>query len=163
MNRLRNLFVSNNQIVRVEEDVSKKLLALECLVLNGNKIEGLADLDGLGECKTLRYLSLMDNPVTKTQHYRLLTIAKFPWLRALDFRKITLHERHAAEDLASKGTTSRRNKTAASELQPTKAKRARTTALSEKERASIRQQILEADSFEEVARLEKLLESGYSL
>jgi U2 small nuclear ribonucleoprotein A' len=61
---------------------------LETLVLTGNLIQELADLDPLASIKSLRTLSLLHNPVTTRQHYRLYVAFKLPQLRLLDFRKI---------------------------------------------------------------------------
>ena len=58
------------------------------LVLTGNLIQELADLDPLASIKSLRTLSLLHNPVTTRQHYRLYVAFKLPQLRLLDFRKI---------------------------------------------------------------------------
>lgn len=174
MTRLRNLFVSSNQICKVDPEVSKKLLALETLVLNNNKIEEFTDLDGLLECKTLKYLSLMENPINKKPHYRLRIIGMLPWLRALDFRKITMDEKKAAKNLRlgasedveesetmpSKRSSTRSKMDRSAAVEAPKSKRQK---LSEQELEKIKKQIAEATSLEEISRLEKILETGYNL
>lgn len=166
MFRLKNLFVSNNQIVKIEPDFAEKLSSIECLILNNNKLENLSDIEVLENCKSLQYLSLMDNPLTKMHHYRLSIIGKLPWLRALDFRKITRDELNAAQDLLAPvtkneaGTKRGRKKTAPTE--PVARPQTKRQKLSAKEIASIKEQIVQAESLEEITRLEKLLESGYS-
>jgi hypothetical protein len=48
----------------------------------------LNDIDPLASLTSLQHLSLLENPVTKKQHYRLYTIHKLPKLRVLDFKKV---------------------------------------------------------------------------
>ncbi len=160
MKRLKTLLISSNQIVRVEPEVSEKLMALETLVLNNNKIGEFENIEGLVGCRTLRYLSLWDNPITKKPHYRLNVISKLPQLRCLDFRKITQSEREAAEELASGPKTGKAKARKATSIGATKSKRQK---LSEKEIEKIKQQIKDASSLDEINRLEKILESGYLL
>ena len=73
---------------RIAEGLESSLPNLETLVLTGNLIQELADLDPLASIKSLRTLSLLHNPVTTRQHYRLYVAFKLPQVRLLDFRKI---------------------------------------------------------------------------
>jgi hypothetical protein len=57
-------------------------------MLNNNQLAHLGDLKGLGAFKKLKYLSLIDNPVTQVEHYRLFVIYLCPHLRMLDFTRI---------------------------------------------------------------------------
>lgn len=75
---------------RIAEGLELCLPNLETLVLTGNLILELADLDPLANMKSLRTLSLLHNPVTTRQHYRLYVAFKLPHLRLLDFRKIKM-------------------------------------------------------------------------
>lgn len=52
------------------------------------------DLDPLSTLPRLKYLSLMDNPVTKQPQYRLYVIARCKKLKMLDFRKVKQKVRH---------------------------------------------------------------------
>jgi len=79
LNRLRTLLASNNQINRVVS-LGESLPHLETLVLNNNKMTNLSDLDSIADLPNLRTLSLIDNIVTKKQHYRLYIIHKLPKL-----------------------------------------------------------------------------------
>lgn len=72
---------------------------LETLVLTGNHLEELSDLKPLASLEKLTALSLLHNPVTSKQHYRLYLIYKLPQLRLLDFRKISMKEREEAKAL----------------------------------------------------------------
>jgi U2 small nuclear ribonucleoprotein A' len=88
MSSLRTILANNNMIARIGDDVAAKLPKLELLVLTNNKISSLGELDALAKCAHLRELSLLFNPVTKRQHYRLYVIHKIPSLRVLDFSRV---------------------------------------------------------------------------
>jgi U2 small nuclear ribonucleoprotein A' len=75
---------------RIAEGLELCLPNLETLVLTGNLILELADLDPLANIKSLRTLSLLHNPVTTRQHYRLYVTFRLPQIRLLDFRKIKM-------------------------------------------------------------------------
>eukprot|EP01125_Pyxidicula_operculata_P008943 TRINITY_DN2953_c0_g1_i8.p2 TRINITY_DN2953_c0_g1~~TRINITY_DN2953_c0_g1_i8.p2 ORF type:complete len:153 (+),score=27.32 TRINITY_DN2953_c0_g1_i8:1119-1577(+) len=87
LTRLTGVFLNNNKISTFDE-VHEKLPNLETLMLTGNRIENLADLDPLSKYKKLSTLSLLKNPVTQVKHYRQYLIFKIPSLRVLDFQKI---------------------------------------------------------------------------
>jgi Leucine-rich repeat (LRR) protein len=55
------------------------------------------DLEPLGSLPRLKYLSLVDNPVTKQPGYRLFLISRCKKLKVLDFRKVKQKEREDAE------------------------------------------------------------------
>lgn len=75
---------------RIDEDVHQSIPNLQELYLTNCEIQELNDIDHLAGFKKLEYLSLMRNPVTHRQHYRLYVIHKLPNVRVLDFRKIRL-------------------------------------------------------------------------
>jgi len=70
---------------------------LEWLILTNNKLTNLADLEPLQTLGRLKYLSLLDNPVTKQPGYRLFVINRCKKLKELDFRKVKAAEREEAE------------------------------------------------------------------
>ena len=72
---------------------------LETLVLTGNRLTNLADVDNLAPLSKLVRLSLLDNPVSKKENYRLYVIHKLPALKLLDFSKVKQAERDAAAEL----------------------------------------------------------------
>jgi hypothetical protein len=82
------IFVALYIFRRIAEGLESSLPNLETLVLTGNLIQELADLDPLASIKSLRTLSLLHNPVTTRPHYRLYVAFKLPQIRLLDFRKI---------------------------------------------------------------------------
>lgn len=166
---------------RIGEQLEEHIPNLESLILTGNQIEELGDVDVLTNLKNLTTLSLLHNPITAKQHYRLYIIHKFPQLHLLDFRKIRMKEREEAKVLFK----SKKGK----EIQKEISKRAKTfipggnihniakskgkkkcfgyflynhyiVGLSDQEIKKIREAISKASSLEEVERLQKLLQSG---
>lgn len=61
---------------------------LTTLILTSNNLAELGDLAPLKECQKLTFLSLLDNPVTRKDNYRLYVIFSMPRLRFLDFRRV---------------------------------------------------------------------------
>ncbi|KAJ9590188.1 hypothetical protein L9F63_016677 [Diploptera punctata] len=164
LKRLKCLLL-NNTALRVTDGLEQCLPNLDTLILTGNLIQELADLDPLTSVKSLRTLSLLHNPVTTRQHYRLYVAYKFPHLRLLDFRKIKMKEREDANTLFK----SKKGK----ELQKEIAKKSKTfvpgagipdtskpTGPTPEERWRIKKAIENAGSLEEVERLNRLLQSG---
>lgn len=72
---------------------------IESLILTGNHLEELSDIDSLATLEKLTCLSLLHNPITAKAHYRLYIIHKLPQLKLLDFRKIKLKEKEEAKTL----------------------------------------------------------------
>ncbi|KAL3268961.1 hypothetical protein HHI36_008047 [Cryptolaemus montrouzieri] len=165
LKRLKCLFFNNNRIVRIAEHLEEYIPSMESLILTGNHIEELGDLDPLATLENLQCLSLLHNPVTAKQHYRLYLIYKLPNLRLLDFRKVKVKERDEAKQFFK----SKKGK----EIQKEIAKKAKTfipggnisqiarnKGLSEEEIQKIRDAINNASSLEEVERLQKQLQAG---
>lgn len=63
---------------RISENLSESLPNLQSLFLTNNLVQELADLDSLAGLKKLEYVSLLGNPVTTRDHYRLYLINKVP-------------------------------------------------------------------------------------
>jgi U2 small nuclear ribonucleoprotein A' len=123
----------------------QKLPALEMLVLNNNPLSTVETLRVLQGGK-VRYLSLIDCPVTRTPHYRLNVIAMLPQLKALDFCKITAAERQAAAELTTTDT-------AVVEERPSK--------VSKVDKERIKERLREAKSLDEIKQLERILDTGH--
>ncbi|KAK9716883.1 hypothetical protein QE152_g24494 [Popillia japonica] len=166
LKRLKCLLMNNNRIIRVGENLEDHIPNLETLILTGNHLEELSDIDPLITLERLTTLSLLHNPITAKPHYRLYVIYKFPQLRLLDFRKIRMKERDEAKTLFK----SKKGK----EIQKEISKRVKTfvpggnmpniaksKGLSEQEIRKIREAISKASSLEEVERLQKLLQAGH--
>ncbi|XP_046864115.1 U2 small nuclear ribonucleoprotein A'-like [Xenia sp. Carnegie-2017] len=99
LKRLKSLIMNNNRVCRIGEGLATCLPNLETLVLTNNSMNDLSDLDALKSVKTLRYLSLMRNPILNKPNYRLYVIHSLPQIRVLDFQRIKLREREAATRL----------------------------------------------------------------
>eukprot|EP01103_Thecamoeba_quadrilineata_P021319 TRINITY_DN975_c0_g1_i2.p1 TRINITY_DN975_c0_g1~~TRINITY_DN975_c0_g1_i2.p1 ORF type:complete len:249 (-),score=39.15 TRINITY_DN975_c0_g1_i2:112-858(-) len=93
LRRLRTIFLNNNRINRILPNLDEVLPNLDTLILTNNRFAKLSDLEPLADLISLRSLSLLENPVTKKQNYRLYIIHLLPNLRLLDFRKIKQKEK----------------------------------------------------------------------
>jgi U2 small nuclear ribonucleoprotein A' len=65
--RLRTLLLAHNRISAIHPNVPNAAPNLRNLVLTGNNLAELADLDVLGRLPRLTHLVLLDNPVTKKE------------------------------------------------------------------------------------------------
>ncbi|XP_032672917.1 probable U2 small nuclear ribonucleoprotein A' [Odontomachus brunneus] len=162
LKRIKTLFFNNNRIVRITEGLENCIPNLHTLMLTGNMIQELGDLEPLIPLKNLTNLCLLQNPVSAKQHYRQYVVYRFPQLRLLDFRKIKQRERESAIEYFR----SKRGKEMAREIaKKVKAQTAGTSAekplTSAEERKKIREAITNASSLEEVQRLSKLLQAGH--
>ncbi|KAL3776956.1 hypothetical protein ACHAW5_009288 [Stephanodiscus triporus] len=103
LERLSCLYLGGNGIDFVDgKNLRRNVPGLKTLILSGNGVRGwnvIADL-GAG-CPKLEFLSLVGNPVTRRQNYRLFAIYKIPTLKVLDFQKVKQTERERAQRLAS--------------------------------------------------------------
>lgn len=167
LKRLHVLMLMNNRISRIAEDAFNPLPNLCSVILTGNKLEKLVDLEPLTQLKTLTRLSLLENPVTKVKHYRPYMIHKCSkTLRILDFSRIKDKERKAATLLFAGD----RGKKLLEEIAPPRTVGKENTATSSSEAAKtgpspevierIKKAIAEAETIEEVTRLERALKSG---
>lgn len=173
LKRLRSIMANNNQIVRVHENLEENLPNLETIILTNNNLQELGDLDALSTIKTLRTLSLLQNPVAHKKHYRLYVIHRIPQLRLLDFQKIKLREREAAAAMfkGKKGQSlvqqiSKRSNTfvpGESLPGPDKASGPKTKAPTPNDRTrqeAIEAAIASAKTLEEVERIHRMLQLG---
>lgn len=166
LKRLHVLMLMNNRISRLAPDSFDPLPNLTSVVLTGNKLEKLVDLEPLLRLQKLERLTLLDNPVTKVKHYRPYMISKCSKsLRILDFTRIKDKERKAAALLFA-GDRGKKlleeiapPRVVGKELEDQKAKEAKTGP-SPEVIEKIKKAIAEAETIEEVTRLEKALKSG---
>jgi hypothetical protein len=93
LRRLRCLLLSGNRLSSVASSVATALPFLETLVLSNNRLSSLGDIASLSPLPRLTMLFLLGNPLTRKEHYRLFTIARFPALRLLDGQRVTRKER----------------------------------------------------------------------
>ncbi|XP_025416056.1 U2 small nuclear ribonucleoprotein A' [Sipha flava] len=164
LKRLKNLVFNNNSIVRIADNLDQCLPNLESLILTGNQIQELGDLDPLASLPKLKMLSLLHNPVTSKDHYRLYVAHKIPQVRILDFRKVKLKEYEAAKALfkGKEGKELKKKLVKKSNLfVPGEGLESRkANGHSQEDIWRIRKAISEASSFEEVEHLTKLLQAG---
>ncbi|KAJ5194858.1 U2 small nuclear ribonucleoprotein A [Penicillium cinerascens] len=170
--RLHTLLLARNRINHIQSSLASSLPNLTTLVLTSNNIAELADLDPLRKLTKLTHLTLLENPITRKEHYRYWVIWLLPSVRFLDYHKVKDAERTQAKELfgtseepsslASKimGIKSRTfdvSTNAADRAPSDKAIRVKLTAT---ERKRVEQMIREAKSLQAITRLEKELNEG---
>ncbi|XP_044743926.1 probable U2 small nuclear ribonucleoprotein A' [Chrysoperla carnea] len=163
LKRLKCLLMNNNRIVRIAEGLEECIPNLESLILTGNQIEELCDIDPLIPLTKLTTLSLLHNPITAKAHYRLYIAFKLPQVTLLDFCKIRQKEREEANTLFK----SKKGKELLKEI----SKKAKISANinisdankghSKQELWKIRDAIGKATSLDEVERLSQQLQAGH--
>lgn len=160
LQNLRSLYAANNQLARIDEDMAGRLPNLAHLVLTNNRFEDLQSLQNLAHFQRLETLSVLDNIVSKRPDYRLYVVAKCPSLRFLDFSKVTAAEREEA--LAKFGAKEGKRGLDSEDLPMARpSKRTKNLAsLSEDQKDVLRTAVAAASSLDEIARLERLLQSG---
>lgn len=96
--RLSTLYVGSNRIRSIHRGLADSLPNLQILVLTGNLIESVEDLNlvELARFKKLHTLSYLDNPVASDSSLRLLLIHQLPTLRFINFARVTREERQSA-------------------------------------------------------------------
>ncbi|KTW28815.1 hypothetical protein T552_01445 [Pneumocystis carinii B80] len=99
LNRIRTLLLSRNRISSISSQLPSTVPNLRTLILTSNAISELSDIRCLSGFKKLTFLSLMDNPVSRKENYRLWVIWICSSLRVLDFSRVRQSEREAAKVL----------------------------------------------------------------
>uniref|UniRef100_A0ACD5XAH3 Uncharacterized protein n=1 Tax=Avena sativa TaxID=4498 RepID=A0ACD5XAH3_AVESA len=167
MNRLGTLLINNNRITRINPNLGEFLPKMHTLVLTNNRLTMLAEIDPLASLPKLQYLSLLDNTVTKQPDYRLYVIHKLKHLRLLDFKKVKQQEKiAAAQKFYSKEAEEEAKKVAAKAYIPVKVAQDTTkegpkvVAPTPAQIMAIKAAIVNSQTLDEVARLEKALSTG---
>jgi len=163
MTRLSTLLMHNNRIQQIQINVGEQLRGLKTLVLTNNNLCELGDLDPLATCTKLEYLSLIGNPVTHKPQYRLYTIYKLPTVRVLDFKRIRLAERAAADSLFKGKKGAELSKQVVKKSRPVEIEGpepVNPSALGNSDAARIKEAIANAKTIAEVDHLQSLLASG---
>lgn len=96
--RLKCLLLNNNRILRISEGLEEVVPNLSSIILTGNNLQELSDLEPLAAFTKLETICLLINPVSTKPNYREYMAYKFPQLRLLDFRKIKQKDRTAAQE-----------------------------------------------------------------
>ncbi|KAJ8517023.1 hypothetical protein ONZ45_g5710 [Pleurotus djamor] len=177
LKRLQTLLLANNRISSVSASLHLSVPNLTTLVLTNNNISELGDLEPLKDVKSLKYLSLIGNPVREKKWYREWLVWRIPGLRVLDFQRIRDKERQTAKALfltadnlmtalaTTLSTTVSNHSTKQTitmdepkpAMQPGKAGRLMSKEDAEKVKAAI----AKATSVEEIRKLERSLREGY--
>ncbi|URE18551.1 U2 small nuclear ribonucleoprotein [Musa troglodytarum] len=171
LNRLGTLLINNNRITRINPNIGEFLPKLHTLILTNNRLVNLVEIDPLASLSKLQFLSLLDNNITKKPNYRFYVIYKLKNLRLLDFRKVKQKERMEAERLfASKEAEEEAKKVPTKTSTPVEVPDVPDTSKVEQappkvaptleQITAIKAAIVNSQTLEEVARLEKALKLG---
>lgn len=171
LTRLGTLLINNNRITRINPNIGEFLPKLHTLVLTNNRLVNLVEIDPLASLPKLQFLSLLDNNITKKPNYRLYVIHKLKSLRVLDFKKVKSKERAEAANLfASKEVEEEAKKESAKPFTPAEVpnvvdvaedqQNPKVVAPTPEQIIAIKAAIVNSQTLEEVARLEKALSSG---
>ncbi|KAK2627747.1 hypothetical protein QTJ16_002393 [Diplocarpon rosae] len=174
--RLRTLLLARNRITGIQPSLANSIPNLTTLVLTANNFAELADLDTLSTFKQLTHLVLLENPVTRKEHYRYWVIWRCPSVRFFDYRKVKDAEREKARELfgstsepsalASKvyGIMGVKSKTfdipSANGATKTSSTKSYRVKLTDKERKKVEELIRNAKSLQDIIRLEQELNEG---
>lgn len=177
LKRLRTLLLANNRITSISPSVHLSAPNLTTLVLNGNNISELGDLEPLKELRALQYLSLLGNPVREKKWYREWLAWRIPSLRVLDFQRIRDKERQKGKSLfltpegqltalaTTISTTVSKHGTKIAitidEPKPAMPSGKAGRLMTKEEAERVKQAIAKATSIEEIRRLERSLKEGY--
>ncbi|GLC40560.1 hypothetical protein PLESTB_000045000 [Pleodorina starrii] len=186
--RLKQLLMNNNRVARVARGLEEFIPNLDTLILTNNRINNLQDIDPLATLSKLENLSLHGNPVMTKANYRLYVISKLPRLKVLDFKKVKQKERDAAkalfaseeaqathasktfepdEDLAAaqqQAGVAPPREDGGEQQQPEaegEAEARATAAPSQEQLIAIKAAIANAQTLEEIHRLEEALKTGH--
>mmetsp|Transcript_25799 Transcript_25799/g.38133 ORF Transcript_25799/g.38133 Transcript_25799/m.38133 type:complete len:299 (+) Transcript_25799:2-898(+) len=172
LQRLSSLSLSGNVVEGVDaKNLAKNVPNLETLVLTNNRINGLHEIANIGRgCPKLQFLSLVGNPVTRRQHYRLFVIIKIPTLKVLDFCKVKQSERDKAKRLAAsaagaalEGDVKIEAREAAKTFVPGEGRSAEEsfiTNFTPQQKAQIREMVANASSPAEIEQIEAAVKRG---
>jgi U2 small nuclear ribonucleoprotein A' len=174
LKRLHTINASENKIEKINgTNLSENVPKLEWLLMQNNRIKNLHDIDEIGKVKRLKCLVLKGNPVCAVENYRLYCIYKLnDGLRMLDYERVYAKEREAAKKMfegddgkaikAKTFTVGKRGGREEEEEEEGKKKKGKKNEKknNEAELAKIKAAIANATTLEEIAMLEKAMETG---
>jgi len=99
------LDLSFNDLEEVTDDILE-FPNLKMIYLHGNKISSLDDLTKLKGLPNLYSLTLHGNPLENNPGYRSSVLTMLPYLRSLDFAKVTDRERGNQTESSSSSSSS---------------------------------------------------------
>jgi U2 small nuclear ribonucleoprotein A' len=153
--RLKTILLNNNRITRISKSLETSIPNLETLVLTGNRISNLQDLQNLKNLTKLRRLIVLDNRVVKIPDYRLKVINALPQLKMLDYHKVKLEERKKAETVYENGGADVTMSDAVEEEKEAPKKNGEAKKV---DVTAIKAAIANAQTLEEIQRLEAALQ-----
>ncbi|KHN87298.1 putative U2 small nuclear ribonucleoprotein A' [Toxocara canis] len=162
LKRLSSLLMHNNRVQQIMPNLGEVLPSLRTLALTNNNLCELGDIDPLGTCQKLEYLTLIGNPVTHKPQYRLYVIYKVPSVRVLDFKRVRLVERQQAATLfkGKKGQRVREQLVKKSTPMAEDAHVETPKAVHSEDAKKIQEAIASASTLAEVEHLQSILQSG---
>ena len=165
--RIKTLIFNNNRVVRIGDGLEESLPNLKSIVLTNNNIQELADIEKLSAVQSLEFISLLHNPVMSKPNYRAFVIHKFSNLKVLDFKKVKLREKEAAQALfkTKKGKEQlkeieKKAKTFVPGGDLPNSKKGNAAGLTPDQVKSIKTAISKAKTLEEIERLNHMLRTG---
>jgi hypothetical protein len=93
---LEDLSLYSNKISSVEG--LEKCAKLQCLSLGNNKIDSMEQIIRLRQLRSLKMLTLADNPICKETEYRMIVLAYVDNITYLDYALIDNNDRHLAKE-----------------------------------------------------------------
>ena len=162
MRRLSSLVFNNNLISRISATLGEQLPSIHTLILTNNRITSLCEIDHIASLKRLEHLSLLENPVSFSVHYRLYVINCIPMLKSLDYRKVTRKEREEAQKLFSSklGATIKESIAEEAKAQADGTRTKPAVALTEDQKRQVRTAIENAKTKDEIDQIERQLKTG---
>lgn len=168
--RLTTLLLSRNRIYKVDASAADNMPNLRMLSLLENNISSFKSILPLRNCKKLEKLYLRGNPVCKLHHYRHFMIWLLPQVTILDFEKVKKSER--TESLSLFGETFESQTPLAHELllkedsqlefnKETEHMKSILRKLTEEDRIKLKQELISANTLDEIERIETALKTGY--
>jgi U2 small nuclear ribonucleoprotein A' len=154
---LRTVLLSNNRIRSIAPNLGQFLPGVHTVMLTNNRIATLEALEPLADIPTITNLSLVGNPVSHNEQYRLFCIHLFPRLKILDFAKVKPNERKESVRIFGK-SVDRKMVVAEEKTEPTLAAPGAAPTLEQRQR--IKEMIQAATSLEEINRLSRMLDAG---
>lgn len=161
--KLKTLYMANNHISRIAENLEQYIPNLDTLMLNNNSLQEFSDIDPLGTLTKLTHISFDRNPIAMKKDYRLYVIHILPNLRTLDCNRITQKEREASRKLykTKSGDKSKKKQKGVNTFVPGgELAKQQASRMSKKDVEAIKKAIMEAGSISEVERLKAMLQSG---
>jgi len=169
--RLKMLLIGHNQISSIAVSLAESLPNLEHLNLSHNNISSIGELESFKKFSSLKMLSLMGNPVTLLDNYRLYLIFTCPKLKILDFTKVTHVEKRNARMMfngekgksALESTVSQSSKPDQRVAGSSQNQISKPDATKGPEADKIRNVIVEAKTLSEIQELRRRLQEGKSI